>query len=109
MDSLRDQIRLVAWCREDWLLVGGKDVIGLLHQCDSDGLLQEITAQIIAEDIAKLARFNTLVSTILTAWIQARLLVCGSSNNKNMQIGCFFGCLFPSFYQCVCRENQQIA
>ena len=109
MDSLRDQIRLVAWCREDWLLVGGEDVFGFLHQRNSDGLLQEVTAQIAAEHIAKLARFNTLVSTILTAWMQDRLLVCGSSNNKNMQIGCFFGCLFPSSCQCVCRENQQIA
>lgn len=95
--------------RADGLLMGGEDVIGFLHQRNRNGLLQEVTAQITAEHIAKLARFNTFVSTILTAWMKARLLVYGSSNNKNMQIGCFFGCLFPSSCQCVCRENQQIA
>lgn len=64
-------MRLVAWCRDDWLLVSEEDVVGFLHQRDSDGLLQEVTAQIAAEHIAKLARFITLVSTTLTAALPA--------------------------------------
>ena len=51
--------------------MGGEDVIGFLHQRNRNGLLQEVTAQITAEDIAKLARFNTWVSTTITAALPA--------------------------------------
>ena len=51
--------------------MGGEDVFGFLHQRNSDGLLQDVTAQIAAEHIAKLARFNTLVSTTITAALPA--------------------------------------
>jgi hypothetical protein len=45
--------------------MGGEEVFGFLNQRNSNGLLQEVTAHITAEDIAKLA------STTITAALPA--------------------------------------
>ena len=57
--------------RADGMLMGGKDVFGFLHQRNSDGLLQDVTAQITAEHIAKLAAARAVSGRFLSVRVLA--------------------------------------
>ena len=60
------------------MVMGGKDAFGLLHQRNSNGLLQEIKAQITAEHIAKLAAPRAVSGRFLSVRVFAIAARAGS-------------------------------